>query len=161
MQAFSLVTEPTPSLRQPSQDVSVEEITTPEFQSYLDQLVHTMFVSDGVGIASSQVGKNIRAIVVNASHAGAECYMNAKITKRSEAMIESEEGCLSVPGTFGIVMRHKKVTVEALNRHGRRVTMDLKGFPAIVFQHEIDHTDGILFVDKAVKTEKRAGKKAI
>jgi peptide deformylase len=157
MQAFPIVTEPTPSLRKRSQEVAVEEITTPEFQAYLDQLVHTMFVSDGVGIASSQVGKNIRAIVVNAS-GKAECYMNPVITKRSEVMVESEEGCLSVPGTFGIVMRHKKITVEAINRHGRRVTMELKQFPAIVFQHEIDHIDGILFIDKAIKVVKRSGR---
>ena len=73
MQAFSLVTEPTPSLREPSRDLTPEEITTPEFQAYLDQLVHTMLVSDGVNNASSEVGKNIRAVVVNVSHSGAEC----------------------------------------------------------------------------------------
>jgi peptide deformylase len=69
-------------------------------------------------------------------------------------MIESEEGCLSVPNITGIVLRHKKITVEALNRHGRRVELELKQFPAIVFQHEIDHINGILFIDKALKTVK-------
>ncbi len=150
LEAFPIVTIPTPSLRERSQEVLVETITTPEFQAFLDQLVHTMFTSDGVGIASPQVGKNIRAIVVNTG-ARPECYMNPVITKKSEALVESEEGCLSVPGKYGLVTRHKKVTVEAINRHGKRVLLDLKGFPAIVFQHEIDHLDGVLFIDKATK----------
>lgn len=147
---FSIVTIPTPSLHERSVEVSVEEITTPEFQAYLDTLVRTMFVADGVGIASPQVGRNIRAIVVNTG-ARPECYMNPVLTKTSETMVESEEGCLSVPKQYGIVSRHKKVTVEAINRHGKRVILELKGFPAIVFQHEIDHLDGILFIDKATK----------
>jgi peptide deformylase len=150
---FPIVTLPTPSLRERSVEVPVEEITTPEFQAYLDQLVRTMFVADGVGIASPQVGKNIRAIVVNTG-ARPECYMNPVLTKTSEAMIEGEEGCLSVPGQFGLVSRHKKVTVEAVNRHGKRVILDLKGFPAVVFQHEIDHLNGVLFIDKATNIKK-------
>lgn len=148
--AFPIVTIPTPSLRERSVEVQVEEITTPTFQGYLDQLAYTMRVADGVGIASPQVGKNIRVIVVNTSHRP-ECYINPVITKKSEAMVESEEGCLSVPGQYGLVTRHKKVTVEAYSRHGKRLTLELKGFPAIVFQHEIDHLDGILFIDKATK----------
>lgn len=147
---FPIVTIPTPSLRERSVEIAVEDITTPEFQAYLDKLVRTMFVADGVGIASPQVGRNIRAIVVNTG-AHPECYMNPVITKSSETMVESEEGCLSVPKQYGLVSRHKKITVEAINRHGKRVVLDLKGFPAIVFQHEINHLDGILFIDKAHK----------
>ena len=150
LEAFPIVTLPTPSLRERSEEISIKEITTPDFQAFLDRLVHTMLVADGVGIASPQVGKNIRAIVVNTG-ARPECYLNPVITKKSEVMIESEEGCLSVPRQYGLVTRHKKVTVEAITRHGKRVLLDLKGFPAIVFQHEIDHLDGILFIDKATK----------
>ncbi len=148
MEPFQILTEPTKSLRERSRVLDVEEVTTPEFQQYLDRLIHTMFTSDGVGIASPQVGRNIRAIVVFMPK-GAECFINPEITKTSTSMTDSEEGCLSVPGKFGIVPRHKKVTVRALNRHGRRVEFDAKNFPAIVFQHEIDHLDGILFIDKA------------
>lgn len=153
MEPLTIITDPTPSLRQPSRDLSVEEILNPDFQRYLDQLTAKMFEADGVGIASAQIGKNIKAIIVNMPN-GPEAYMNAKILKKSEAMAESEEGCLSVPGKYGIVMRHKKVTVEAINRHGRRIEMELRNFPAIVFQHEIDHTNGILFIDKAKKVVK-------
>lgn len=150
MDTFPVLTDPTPSLREPSRELKVEEILTDEFQTYLDKLVRTMHVEDGVGIASPQIGKNIRAIVVDLGKK-VDCYINPEITKTSEKMIESEEGCLSVPGKFGIVKRHKKISVRALNRHGRLVEMDLKKFQAIVFQHEIDHLDGILFIDKAEK----------
>ena len=148
MQPFDIVKLPTETLRERSKEVSVEEIKTSDFQAYLDRLTHTMFVADGVGIASPQVGRNIRAIIVNLP-GGAEAFMNPEIVKKSEAMTDSEEGCLSVPGKYGIVQRHKKVSVRALNRHGRRVEFDAKNFTAIIFQHEIDHLDGILFIDKA------------
>lgn len=147
MKLFDIVTHPTPSLRDRSVEVDPREITTPEFQAYLDALTHTMLVKDGVGIASPQVGRNIRAIVININDT-IECYINPEIVKTSEAMQEGEEGCLSVPGIYGLVDRHKRITVHALNRHGRRVEMDLRNFPAVVFQHEIDHLNGVLFIDK-------------
>lgn len=150
MDTFPIVKEPTPSLRQRSREVEVSEIQTPEFQAFLDKLTRTMLVEDGVGIASPQVGNNIRAIVVNMPK-GPECFMNPEILKKTEAMVESDEGCLSVPGKYGVVQRYKKVTMRALNRHGRRVEFEAKAFPAIIFQHEIDHLDGVLFIDKAKK----------
>ncbi len=147
---FPVVKLPTKTLRERSRELEVSEITTPEFQAFLDKLVETMIVEDGVGIAAPQVGQNIRAIVVNTEN-GAECYMNPELVKKSEGMVDSEEGCLSVPGKFGLVKRHKKVSVRALNRHGRKVEFEAKAFPAIIFQHEVDHLDGILFIDKADK----------
>lgn len=148
MEPFAFLPTKTPSLRQRSRELSVEEITNPTFQTFLDKLAHTMLVADGVGIAAPQIGENVRAIVVNGT-GQPECLLNPEIVKKSEALVESEEGCFSVPGKYGIVMRHKKVTVRALNRHGRRVEMEVKNFPAFVVQHEIDHLDGILFIDKA------------
>ena len=145
---FTIVTHPNPSLRERSRELSVDEITDPEFQKYLDELTETMLKADGVGIASPQVGKNVRAIVVNTVQ-GSECFINPEILKKSDVFVESEEGCLSVPGKFGWVERHQRVRVRALNRHGRRVELNVKNFPATIFQHEIDHLDGILFIDKA------------
>jgi peptide deformylase len=159
MTPFEIVKLPTPSLRERSKELTAEEVKTPEFQAYLDQLTTTMFVADGVGIASPQVGRNIRAIIVNLP-SGAEAFINPEIVKKSEAMTDSEEGCLSVPGKYGIVQRHKKVSIRALNRHGRRVEFEAKNFPAIIFQHEIDHLDGILFIDKA-KNVTNVGKRHI
>lgn len=150
MDTFPVLTDPTPSLRERSRELEAEEVLTDEFQAYLDKLIRTMHVEDGVGIASPQIGKNIRAIVVNLGNK-VDCYINPEIIKTSKKMIDSEEGCLSVPNKYGIVKRHKKVRVRAMNRHGRIEEMDLKNFPAIVFQHEIDHLDGVLFIDKAEK----------
>lgn len=147
---LTILTLPTPSLRERSRELSVEEITTPEFQKYLDELAVVMIKSGGVGIASPQVGRNVRVIVVEAKH-GPDFFINPEITKKSEALADSEEGCLSVPGKYGIVSRHKKVTMSALNRHGRRVELEGKNFLSFVYQHEIDHLDGILFIDKAKK----------
>lgn len=152
MEPLAIVTEPTPSLRQRSRELSVSEITTSDFQTYLDQLIELMFAANGIGIASPQVGKNIRAVIVSLPE-GPTCLINPEIIKRSETLAESEEGCLSVPNCFGIVMRHKRVSVRALNRHGRRVEFDLKNLSAFVVQHEVDHLDGILFIDKAIRLE--------
>lgn len=142
----------TPSLHQRSQELEVKEITTPAFQNYLDALIHKMLEARGVGLASPQIGKNIRAVVVQPDPTDDPLVLiNPVITKKSEALLESEEGCFSVPDVYGIVMRHKKVTVQALNRHGRRIEFEAKNFPAFVVQHEIDHLDGILFIDKVTR----------
>ncbi len=148
MEKFDFLPTNTPSLRQRSRELRMEEITTPKFQAFLDKLIYTMQVSDGVGIASPQIGENIRAVIVNGT-GHPECLINPEIIKKSDALLDSEEGCFSVPGKYGIVQRHKKVTVRALNRHGRKIEMEVKNFPAFVVQHEVDHLDGILFIDKA------------
>ena len=156
MTLFEIITHPAASLRERSTEVDPATITTPEFQAYLDALVHTMLVKDGVGIASPQVGRNIRVIVVNINDT-IECYINPEIIKASEALQEGEEGCLSVPGVYGMVERHKRITVRAINRHGRRVELDLRNFPAVVLQHEIDHLNGVLFIDKMKRTPSTSG----
>lgn len=153
MTLLPLVTLPAASLRQPSEAVSPETIGTPRFQAFCDAMVATMFKEDGVGLAAPQVGRNIRVIAVN-GRGGAEIYINPTIIKASAAVENGEEGCLSVPHVWGIVERHKKVTVHALTRHNRKVTLDVKGFDAVVFQHEIDHINGILFIDKAKEITK-------
>ncbi len=158
--SLPLVTVPTPTLRERSTEVDLHAISTPEFQTFLDDLIETMFVEDGVGIAAPQVGRNERICIVH-EHGGAKVYINPEIAKMSETTQESEEGCLSVPGVWGMVTRAKKVTFRALDRHGRQVEFDAKGFMATVYQHEVDHLDGILFVDKATKIVKGGGKKKV
>lgn len=150
METFPLVTEPTPSLRERSQEVALSEVTTADFQHFIDALARTMFKEDGIGIASPQVGKNIRVIIVNLKE-GPTAFINPELIKRSDATAEGEEACLSVPGRSGIVTRHKRVTVRAVNRFGRRVEIEANGLMSVVFQHEIDHLDGILYIDRATK----------
>lgn len=107
---------------------------------------------DGVGLAAPQVGVLRRAIVVDLSmEEGGEGpfkLINPVIIKRSGEQV-CREGCLSVPGKLGDVIRPKKVVVEALNEKGEKVRIKAEDLLAVVFSHEIDHLDGILFVDKA------------
>ncbi len=154
MNPFTFLPPGSNSLREPSREIEAARITTPEFQAFLDRLIVTMHAADGVGVAAPQIGENIQAIVVNLP-SGPECFINPEITHASPTLLESEEGCLSVPGVYGIVMRHKKVRVKALNRHGRRVELEVKQFSSFVFQHEIDHLKGILFIDKTVRITKQ------
>jgi peptide deformylase len=159
--SLPLVTLPTPSLRSRSVEVDPKDIGTTEFQSFLDNLIETMFVEDGVGIAAPQVGRNQRIFIVNEKKKGATAYINPEVEIIGDLTEDSEEGCLSVPGVWGMVKRAKKVHVKALDRHGRRVEFDMKAFPAIVFQHEFDHLEGILFIDKAYKILKGKEKTAV
>lgn len=145
-----VVTLPTSSLRERSKEVDPASIGTPEFQAFLDALIDTMFLEDGVGIAAPQVGRNERIFIINEPK-GPAAYINPEITKRSDILQDSEEGCLSVPGVWGIVPRSKKIFFRALNRHGRQIEFEAKNFLATVYQHELDHLDGILFIDKAEK----------
>jgi len=159
METLPIVTYPAPSLRERSQEIDPDVIGTPEFQEFCDVMVATMFKEDGVGLAAPQVGRNERLIVVNRKE-GPEVFINPEITKASKEMQTGTEGCLSVPGgVWGIVERHKRISIRALNRHGRTVEFSAKGMDAVVFQHEIDHIDGILFIDKA--TEIVEGKKQL
>lgn len=151
--ALPLTTLPTATLHERSVEVAREEIGTPEFQRWLDDVIETMFAANGVGIAAAQVGRNIRVFVVNDRGRGV-VYINPTVELLSGATEESEEGCLSVPGVYGIVKRAKKIRVTAQNRHGRTETFVTKGFPAIVFQHEMDHLNGILYVDKVERYTK-------
>jgi len=154
-----------PTLRKRSVELEVAEITKPEFQLYLDALTQKMIVSRGVGLASPQIGKNIRAVVIQPDpYKDPVILINPEIVKKSEALMESEEGCFSVPGVYGLVKRHKKISVRALNRHGRRFEFDAKNFDAFVIQHEVDHLDGILFIDKAeekVKVDEKGNVKRV
>ena len=110
---------------------------------------------DGVGLAAPQVGVLRRAIVVDLSMdeenpQGPFKLINPVITKSSGSQV-CREGCLSVPGKLGDVTRPKKVTVEALDENGKPVTIKAEGLLAVVFSHEIDHLDGVLFIDKATE----------
>lgn len=156
MAEFKILTHPNPQLRERSQEIDPARITTPEYQAFADKFAAYMIIADGVGLAAPQIGVQERIIAVQ-ERDGVAVYANPEITKRSDATQLGEEGCLSVPGTFGMVERAKRITVTALNRHGRRVELTLSGFPAVIFQHEIDHLDGILFIDK-MKEQTHSGK---
>ncbi len=145
--------EPNDNLRKVSEAVSVDRIVTPEMQLLIDELKETMKKENGVGIAAPQIGVHDRVIIVE-NDGIPTAYINPRITERSFRMIESEEGCLSVPGCWGIVKRHRSVTVNAIVENGGAVVIKAQGLLATIFQHEIDHLDGILFIDRAENIKK-------
>lgn len=148
MKLLPITKNPDPLLRKKSVKINPKEITTEKFQELLLDMTKTMKEKDGIGLAAPQIGKNIRLIVINTKD-GVICMVNPKITKKSLRKEWDEEGCLSVPGTFGQVKRCKKITCKYLDKKGKEQTIEGEGLLARVLQHEIDHLDGILFIDKA------------
>lgn len=145
---------PNPELRKVSASVPPERIATPDSQKLIADLKATMKLEDGIGIAAPQVGVHDRIIIVDLEDVGPTAFYNPEIVQRSFKMIDSEEGCLSVPGQSGIVKRHRSVTVEAIDEQGEEIEIQASGLMATVFQHEIDHLDGILFIDRAEEIQK-------
>jgi peptide deformylase len=113
----------------------------------LDNMRDTLYAEDGVGLAAPQIGISKRIIVIDPGDNFIE-LINPVIIKSSGEK-SAREGCLSVPGTVGLVKRALEVTVQGLNRQGEEVTIEASDLTARAFQHEIDHLDGILFIDKA------------
>jgi peptide deformylase len=138
-----------PVLRLVSKEVTPEELASPEFQAFLDDLLDTMVEYDGAGLAAPQVHHPLRVVVLTLTdERGPEFFINPKITVLSDTTRRTWEGCLSVEGMRGLVERPDHVRVEALDRDGQPKTLDIKGFGAVVIQHECDHLDGVLYVDK-------------
>lgn len=146
---------PNKELREKSREVEVEEILHSDFQLLIDDMMETMKAENGIGLAAPQIGIHKRLIIVEMP-TGPKAYINPRIVKTSARLVESEEGCLSVPNVWGLVKRHKRVTVIANTRDGAEVKITASGLISVIFQHEIDHLDGILFIDKAYKLSKTA-----
>jgi peptide deformylase len=144
---------PNPELRIKANDVEVEKINSPEIQKLIDDMFETMVEENGVGLAATQIGIHLRIFVAE-TNKGNQVYINPEFLVMSDDMTESEEGCLSVPGHLAIVNRHKKIKATAYNRFGEKVIVNASGLLAIIFQHEIDHLDGKLILDRAIRFEK-------
>jgi len=139
-----------PRLRQKSKPV--KEIT-PEIKGLILNMEQTLKTADGLGLAAPQVGQSLRIITIRLPQLSkAQPYtltlINPKITKSSRQKIIMEEGCLSLPNIYGLVERPAKVTVEGLSSQGEKIEIKANGLLARTLQHEIDHLDGILFIDK-------------
>jgi peptide deformylase len=138
-----------PVLRQMATEVPAKAVAGPEMQRLIDDLLETVREYDGAGLAAPQVHVSLRVVVLQLdSSRGFDVWINPVITPLTEDLVCTVEGCLSVPELRGIVCRPGAVQVEALDRYGKPVVLELSGFPAVVAQHECDHLDGVLFVDR-------------
>jgi peptide deformylase len=133
-----------PVLRQVA--ARVREIT-PEIKQVIADMTETMWHQVGIGLAAPQVGLAYRILVMDDGKGGAQALLNPTVESRS-GTVREEEGCLSLPGIFGVVERSKTITVSAMDAEGRPVSLEATGLKARIIQHELDHLDGVLFIDR-------------
>src|SRR6056297_1006607 len=131
-----------------SRSKKVENITD-KTKELIKNMIDSMNAEEGIGLAAPQIGVLQRVIVVEIEDELMVTINPVVITKKGESI--AEEGCLSVPGKNGLVKRADKIKVKGVNPDGQKVNYELKGLKARAFLHEIDHLDGILFVDKALE----------
>lgn len=153
------ILENNPVLR--TRAAEVADAHDPTVQKLIDDMIVTMYEKDGIGLAATQVNVALRISVLCPDPEHFEEYrekknealvmINPVITRHSFFRKESEEGCLSVPEVFGVVRRWKSVVVSALDRTGEKQTIKAQGLLAYCLQHEIDHLDGILFINRTKK----------
>lgn len=159
-----IVTLPEPVLRRKAHTVTKFD---KNLQTLIDDMVETMRQAPGVGLAAPQIGLSERLIVVEYFEKEEEeenedapkkvwAVLNPEIIKVSEEKLLGVEGCLSIPNLVGEVERHAAVQVKGLNRHGKPIKIKAEGWLARIFQHEIDHVNGVVFPDRATKVWKPA-----
>ncbi|MCR5289007.1 MAG: peptide deformylase [Treponema sp.] len=132
-------------LREQAQPVS--EVTD-EIRQLLEDMFEAMIEANGVGLAGPQVGKSLRLFVAIADDDVRRVFINPQIIATSEEQSDYEEGCLSIPGVYESIQRPTRVTVQALNENGKPFTLEADGLLARIIQHEYDHLNGTLFIDR-------------
>ncbi|MBI5823870.1 MAG: peptide deformylase [Chloroflexi bacterium] len=156
---------PEPVLRRKAKPVTTFDR---DLQTLIDDMIETMREAPGVGLAAPQIDLPMQLAVVEYVEGEDEeenedapakpkklyVLINPEITRVSDEKVIGVEGCLSIPGLIGEVERHEAIQVKALNRHGSPVKLKVDGWMARIFQHEIDHLNGVLFTDKAIRVWK-------
>ena len=155
---------PEPILRKKAKPVTKFD---KDLQTLIDDMIETMREAPGVGLAAPQIDLPMQLAVIEYAEGEDEeenegkelkkklfVLINPEITKTSEEKVLGVEGCLSIPGLIGEVERHEAIQVKALNRHGQPVKLKVDGWMARIFQHEIDHLNGVLFTDRATRVWK-------
>ena len=150
-----ILTEPDPFLRQKSKKV---EQVNDEIRTLIDDMLETMYNAPGIGLAAIQVGEPKRVIVIDLSREDEKknplYFVNPELITNSDNNAAYEEGCLSVPGQFAEISRPDKCKVKYLDYNGNQQILDAEGLLATCIQHEIDHLEGILFIDYLSKLKK-------
>lgn len=152
MPRLSIRTVGDPVLRQRAQEIT--EIT-PSVKRLAANMLETMHLSEGVGLAAPQVGESVRLVVIQLPEEGSEPIfaVNPEILEREGEQV-GEEGCLSVPGVYAEVRRARSVLVRFLDLEGEEVVGRAEGLLARAFEHEIDHLDGVLFIDRLTPSQR-------
>jgi peptide deformylase len=150
MKKLQIITgENNPILRQKSKEVRVFNST---LKNFANAMRVAMNKADGLGLAAPQVGENLRMVLVtlnyNSDNQMLVAMVNPVILSHNDEMALDEEGCLSLPGVFGKVPRYTQISMKFQDLDGTEIRLNLKGLNARVVQHETDHLDGVLFVDK-------------
>ena len=136
----------------------------PDFQKLIADMFETMYKSDGIGLAAPQIGRDIRLFVIDASPLAEDyeevkdfkrVFINAHIVRRGGNIIETNEGCLSLPGINEYVKRDDEIEIDYLDENLQPHHEIIKGYAAVVVQHEYDHTDGMMFIDHLGMLRKR------
>jgi peptide deformylase len=153
-----IITTENPILRRKAKKVAK---ITPELRALADDMVETMRQAPGVGLAAPQVAQSVRLFVAELEEnkeqpGGGKTYIvfNPEYVFKSDELVDGVEGCLSIPGWAGEVTRHARVVVKGLDKQGKRIRIEAEGWLARVFQHELDHLDGVLFTDRISDPEK-------
>jgi len=146
-----------PVLRERAREVTLDELRSPSMQQFIDDLVETMRDANGAGLAAIQVYEPIRIAAIEVSSNPRYPYkppipltilVNPVLTPVGEEMFDNYEGCLSVPNLRGVVPRYLHLRCQAWDRHGNPIDEIVHGLKAGTFQHEVDHLDGTIFVDR-------------
>ena len=119
-----------------------------EIRNLVDEMLETMYSHKGIGLAAVQVGRLIRMFITHAQDDEPRVFINPAIVETSLEEWKYEEGCLSIPGVNADVVRPSAISIQARNEHGRRFKMEADGILARVILHELDHLNGVLFIDK-------------
>lgn len=163
MKILPIVTYDDPILREPAKPINENSET---LQELIDDMFHTMYSGHGVGLAAPQIGQSLQVFVVDADQMieeedtespryGKQVFINPEITWKSGETVSVEEGCLSIPGIRETVSRPEQIKVKFLDRDFNEQTAAYSGWMSRVFQHELDHLKGVLFIDYLGSFRKR------
>ena len=160
-----IVQDPHPTLREQAREIPIEKIGSPSIQKLIADMKEALAKEElGVALAAPQVGEQLRLFVVSGTVFAmqkakeydpekheAQTFINPAIVSNSKKTADMEEGCLSLRGKWGVVPRAERVTLSYFNERGEKKSRGASGLLAQIFQHEVDHLDGILYIDKATQ----------
>jgi peptide deformylase len=161
MAILEIATLPDPVLRRKAKKITTFD---KDLQTLIENMIETMREAPGVGLAAPQISESVRLVVVEYGEEDEEgnedapkklyIIANPEIVQASEEKVVGIEACLSIPGLVGEVERHEKIVIKGLNRFARPVKVTAEGWLARIFQHEIDHLDGVVYTDRATRVWK-------